>query len=126
MARPIRGIGTGNEIVVGAVSGGNVSGEGKILISFAWAIEIVGVTAGVFNSTYTTFGDDLPTTFAGYIPAVPMVALAVAEVGRVPLASVIFHRHKFTQLVAAIAYLPLAFLPSKIGRSASNASSICD
>jgi hypothetical protein len=90
--------------------GGNMSGEGKILISFAWAIEIVGVTAGVFNSPYTTFGDDLPTTFAGYIPAVPMVALAVAEVGRVPLASVIFHRHKLTQLVAAIGILALGFL----------------
>jgi hypothetical protein len=92
--------------------GGNMSSEGKILISFAWAIEIVGVTAGVFNSTYTTFGDELPTTFAGYIPAVPMVALAVAEVGRVPLASVIFHKHKLTQVIAVFG-IPRPGLPCR-------------
>jgi len=54
-------------------------GKGTILIVFAWAMEAVGVTGGIVNSTYTTFGDNLPNTFAGYIPAVPMVALAVAE-----------------------------------------------
>jgi hypothetical protein len=42
----------------------------------------------------TTFGEDLPASFAEYIPAVPMVALAVAEFGRVPLSSVIYHKHK--------------------------------
>ena len=62
-----------------------MSKNGAILIIFAWAMEIVGVSGGIINSTYTTFGEDLPHTFVGYIPAVPMVALAVAELGRVPL-----------------------------------------
>ena len=53
--------------------------SGPILITFAWAMELIGVTGGALNSTYTTFGDDLPVTLAGYIPAVPMVALAAAE-----------------------------------------------
>jgi autotransporter passenger strand-loop-strand repeat protein len=30
------------------------------------------------------FGDELPGDLAGYIPALPMVALAAAELGRVP------------------------------------------
>jgi hypothetical protein len=51
-----------------------MSSSGIVLIIFAWAMEAVGVTGGVINSTYTTFGEDLPKTFAGYIPAVPMVA----------------------------------------------------
>jgi hypothetical protein len=73
-----------------------------LLIVFAWAMEIVGVAGGVVNSTYTTFGDDLPHTFAGYLPAVPIVVLAVAELGRVPLASVLFYRHKVMQSIALL------------------------
>ena len=53
--------------------------KGKILIGFAWLMEIVGVFGGVVNSAYTTFGDDLPHSIAGYVPVVPMFALAVAE-----------------------------------------------
>ena len=60
-----------------------MSKNGTILIIFAWAMEIVGVTGGIFNSAYTTFGEDLPDSPVGYLPAVPMVALAVAELGRV-------------------------------------------
>jgi hypothetical protein len=56
-----------------------MSNKATILIVFAWVMEIVGVTTGVVNSTYTTFGDDLPKTLPEYIPAVPMVALAVAD-----------------------------------------------
>jgi hypothetical protein len=41
-------------------------------------IKSVGVTGGIVNSTYTTFGENLPGTFAGYLATVPMVALAVA------------------------------------------------
>jgi len=74
-----------------------MANKAKILIVFAWAMEIVGVTGGVINSIYTTFGDNLPNTVAGFIPAVPMVALAMAEFGRVPLASVIFDKHKLMQ-----------------------------
>jgi hypothetical protein len=87
-----------------------MSKNGAILIIFAWAMEIVGVSGGIINSTYTTFGEDLPHTFVGYIPAVPMVALAVAELGRVPLSSVIFHKHKLTQGVAILGILALGYL----------------
>jgi hypothetical protein len=87
-----------------------MSSSGKVLIIFAWAMEAVGVTGGVINSTYTTFGEDLPKTFAGYIPAVPMVALAVAELGRVPLASVIYDKHKFTQGIAILGILALGYV----------------
>jgi hypothetical protein len=87
-----------------------MSKNGTILITFAWAMEIVGVSCGIINSTYTTFGEDLPNTFAGYIPAVPMVALAVAELGRVPLASVIFYKHKLMQGIAILGILALGYL----------------
>jgi hypothetical protein len=90
--------------------GAMMSKNGTILILFAWAMEIVGVSCGMINSTYTTFGEDLPRTLAGYIPAVPMVALAMAELGRVPLSSVIFHRHKLTQVVAVSGILALSYL----------------
>jgi hypothetical protein len=81
-----------------------------ILIVFAWAMEIVGVTAGIINSTYTTFGDDLPPSIWGWVPALPMAALAVAEMGRVPLASVLFYRHKVMQLVALLGLIALGYL----------------
>jgi hypothetical protein len=87
-----------------------MSSKGTILILFAWAMETVGIAGGIINSTYTTFGDDLPNTFAGYIPAVPMVALATAELGRVPLASVIYQKHKLMQGVAILGLLALGYL----------------
>src|SRR5262249_42661590 len=49
-----------------------MNSKGAILIVFAWAMEAVGVTRGIVNSTYTTFGENLPNTFVGYIPALPM------------------------------------------------------
>jgi hypothetical protein len=84
--------------------------SGPILITFAWAMEIVGVTGGALNSTYTTFGEDLPTSLFGYIPAVPMMALAVAELGRVPLASVVYDKHRIMQAVAVLGILALGYL----------------
>jgi hypothetical protein len=81
-----------------------------ILIIFAWVMEIIGVTGGAINSTYTTFGDDLPTSLAGFIPAVPMVALAAAELGRVPLASVVYDKHRVIQAVAVLGILALGYL----------------
>jgi len=84
--------------------------KSAMLIIFAWAMEIVGVTGGAINSTYTTFGDDLPTTLAGYIPAVPMVALAAAELGRVPLASVVYDKHRFMQAVAVLGIIALGYI----------------
>jgi hypothetical protein len=88
-------------------------GKGTILIVFAWAMEAVGVTGGVVNSAYTTFGDNLPNTFAGYIPAVPMVALAVAELGRIPLASALFNKHKFIQGIAVVGIMALGYLAAE-------------
>ena len=87
-----------------------MSKNGTILIAFAWAMEIVGVTCGMINSTYTTFGEDLPKTFPEYIPVVPMVALAVAEFGRVPLASVLYHKHKLMQGTAILGIAALGYL----------------
>jgi len=87
-----------------------MSKNGTILIAFAWAMEIVGVTCGMINSTYTTFGEDLPRTFPEYIPVVPMVALAVAEFGRVPLASVLYHKHKLMQGIAILGIVALGYL----------------
>src|SRR6516162_4004527 len=87
-----------------------MSKNATILIAFAWAMEIVGVTCGMINSTYTTFGEDLPKTFAEYIPVVPMVALAVAEFGRVPLASVLYHKHKLMQGIAILGLAALGYL----------------
>jgi hypothetical protein len=84
--------------------------KGAILIVFAWVMEAVGVTGGIINSTYTTFGENLPNSFAGYLPAAPMVALAVAEFGRVPLASVIFHKHKLMQCIAIVGIAALGYL----------------
>jgi hypothetical protein len=90
-----------------------MNSKGTILIAFAWAMEAVGVTGGIVNSTYTTFGDNLPNTFAGYIPALPMAALAVAEFGRVPLASVIFHKHKFMQGIAIPGIIALGYIAAE-------------
>jgi hypothetical protein len=84
--------------------------KGIILIVFAWLMEVVGVCGGVVNSAYTTFGDDLPHSIAGYVPVVPMFALAVAELGRVPLASVLFHKHKVMQCVAILGLAALGYL----------------
>ena len=84
--------------------------NGLILITFAWAMEIVGVSLGFINSTYTTFGENLPQTVSDYLPALPMLALAIAELGRVPLTTVIFHRHKVMQGVAILGLAALGYL----------------
>jgi hypothetical protein len=87
-----------------------MSKNGTILIIFAWAMEIVGVACGLVNSTYTTFGEELPNSVWGYVPAVPMLALTVAELGRVPLASVLYYKHKLMQGVAILGIAALGYL----------------
>jgi hypothetical protein len=87
-----------------------MNNKGVILIIFAWAMEIVGITGGMINSIYTTFGEHLPDSLPGYLPAVPMLALAVAESGRVPLASVLYHKHKLAQALAIIGMAVLGYL----------------
>jgi hypothetical protein len=39
--------------------------KGSIQIVFTWAMEIVGVASGIINSTYTTFGENLPIVLSG-------------------------------------------------------------
>jgi hypothetical protein len=87
--------------------------SGTQLIVFAWIVDVVGVNFGVINSTYTTFGDDLPTTLSGYVPAVPMVMLAVAELGRVPLASVLFQRRMIVRGLAFLGIIGLGYLAAE-------------
>jgi hypothetical protein len=87
-----------------------MSKNGLILIAFAWAMEIVGVAGGVINSTYITFPEELPKSLPEYLPAVPLVALAVAELGRVPLASVLYYKHKLMQGVAILGIMALGYL----------------
>jgi hypothetical protein len=84
--------------------------KGLILISFAWAMEIIGVAGGMVNSTYTTWGDHPPQTLWAWLPAIPMLMLAVAELGRVPLASVLFHRSRVMQAVALVGIVVLGYL----------------
>ena len=86
------------------------SGKGAILIAFAWAMEIVGVIGGVANSLYTTYGENIPTEMIKLLPALPLVVLAVAELGRVPLASVLFSRHRAMQVVAITGIAVLGYL----------------
>jgi hypothetical protein len=86
------------------------AGGGLSLITFAWAMEIMGVTGGAINSAYMTFGEELPSTIVGYVPAIPMVALAAAELGRVPLASAFYSRYFLIQLVAITGIFSLGYI----------------
>src|ERR1700730_4962769 len=80
------------------------------LIIYAWAIEIVGVSCGVLNSTYTTFGQNLPNSVWEYVPALPMAVVALAELGRVPLASAFFSKNRPTKVLAILAISALSCL----------------
>jgi hypothetical protein len=86
------------------------SNHGRSLITFAWVMEIMGVSGGLINSAYMTFGDELPSTLVGYIPAIPMMALAAAELGRVPLASVVYGKRLLIQLIAFIGIVALGYV----------------
>jgi hypothetical protein len=81
-----------------------------LLFVYAWAMEIVGVGCGVLNAGYTTFGDKLPDTVWGYVGATPMIVLAVAELGRVPLVSAFFYRGVVIRCVCLLAILALSYL----------------
>jgi hypothetical protein len=73
-------------------------------------MEIVGVGCGILNAGYTTFGDKFPDTIWGYIGAIPMVVLAVAELGRIPLASAFFRRGKVIRCLCLLAIAALSYL----------------
>ncbi len=83
--------------------------RGVLLLTYVWAIEITGVFLGIVNSAYTTFGDNMPTTLVGWVPAVPMVTLAVAELGRVPLASAIYAKTRIMQCLAFAGLVALTY-----------------
>ena len=69
--------------------------KGRILITFAWAVEVVGVVAGFVSAVVTTYPDgNLPTSLWPWLMVLPMGMIAVAELGRIPLTSVLFYRHK--------------------------------
>jgi hypothetical protein len=55
-------------------------------------MEVPGVACGVLSTRCTTFGDNPPGAVWGYVVAVPTIVLALAELGRVPLASAFFGR----------------------------------
>ena len=85
-----------------------VQKNGFILITFAWTVEVVGVVAGFVTAVVTTYPDgNLPTSWWPWLMAVPMGMISVAELGRIPLTSVLFHRHKVMQ---AIAFVGIVFL----------------
>jgi hypothetical protein len=86
----------------------SVSKKGLILITFAWAVEIVGVVAGLVTAVVTTYPDgNLPTSLWPWLMVLPMGMIAVAELGRIPLISAMFHRLKVMQ---AIAFIGIVFL----------------
>src|SRR5215471_19836816 len=85
--------------------------KGLILITFAWTVEIVGVIAGFVTAVVTTYPDgNIPKGIWPWLIAMPMGMIAVAELGRIPLTSVLFHRHKVMQAVALMGILVLAGL----------------
>ena len=82
-----------------------------ILITFAWAVEVVAVVAGFVSAVVTTYPDgELPTSLWPWLKALHMGMIAVAELGRIPLTSVLFYRHKVMQAVAFVGIVFLAGL----------------
>jgi len=85
--------------------------KGLILITFAWAIEVVAAVVGFVNAIVTTYPyGELPKDRWQWLWALPMGMIAVAELGRIPLTSVLFHRHLRIRLVALIGIIFLAGL----------------
>jgi hypothetical protein len=85
--------------------------KGLILIAFAWTVEVVGVAAGFINAIVTTYPDgNLPATLWPWLLVMPMGMIAVAELGRIPLTSLLFRRHKTVQVVALAGMVVLAGL----------------
>jgi hypothetical protein len=85
--------------------------KGLILISFAWAVEVIGVAAGFVTAIVTTYPDgDLPDSVWKWLWVIPMGMIAVAELGRIPLTSLLFRRHKVVQAVALVGIVVLAGL----------------
>jgi hypothetical protein len=73
-------------------------------------MEMVGVGRGILNAGCTTSSDRLPDAIWGYVPAIPMIVLAVAELGRFPLACAFFHRGRVVRCFILLAILALSYL----------------
>src|SRR6202008_3541017 len=85
--------------------------KGFILIGFAWAVECVAVVAGFVTAIVTTFPDgELPESKWKWLWGLPLGMFAVAELGRIPLTSVLFYRHKVMQAIALVGIVFLAGL----------------
>jgi hypothetical protein len=86
--------------------------KGLILITFAWTIEAFAVVAGLVTATVTNFPSILDGEFNEskwkLLMLPPMVMVALAELGRIPLTSVLYERHKRMQIVALIGITVLA------------------
>jgi hypothetical protein len=79
--------------------------------SFAWAVEIVGVVAGFVTAVVTTYPDgNLPSSLWTWLMVLPMGMIALAELGRIPLISALFHRLRVMQAIALIGIVFLAGL----------------
>jgi hypothetical protein len=66
------------------------------------------VVAGFVTAVVTTYPDgNLPISLWPWLMVLPMGMIAVAELGRIPLTNVLFHRHKVTQ---ALAFIGIVFL----------------
>jgi hypothetical protein len=86
--------------------------KGLILIIFAWTIEVFAVLAGMVTAFVTNFPSVLDGEFTEskwrLLILPPMVMVALAELGRIPLTSVLYERHKRIQIVALIGIAVLA------------------
>jgi len=88
-------------------STGGAHGAGS-LIYFAWMLEIVGVGCGVVSAAFTTFHDDFPNSAIGWLPALPLVVLAMAELLRIPLAQAFSQKKRWlARMLALAALIPL-------------------
>ena len=75
------------------------------LLVFAWGLEVVGVACGVVNAALTTFPRAFPATLAGWLPALPLVVLAMTELLRIPLAQAFQRRRSVVARGLALAAL---------------------
>ena len=95
------------------------------LIYFAWLLEIVGVSCGAVSAAYTTFGEHFPAELLGWLPALPMVVIAAAELLRIPLAQAFGHKRPLVGACACPCSTGMrssVASPSKTGPSGLSAS----
>jgi hypothetical protein len=86
--------------------------KSRILITFAWTVEAFGVLAGLVTAMVTTFPAFLEGEFNEskwkLLIAIPMAMVAVAELGRIPMTSMLFQRRPVMQIITVVGILFLA------------------